>query len=227
MKLEEYVDLNSDKLNMYKKYMDLVLDWNNKINLTAIKDEDEFILKHFIDSLTVKDLIDDNSKVIDVGTGAGFPGIPLKIYNDSLDITLLDSLNKRVKFLDLVIEELSLNSIDTIHGRAEDIAHLNNYREKYDVAISRAVAQLNVLVEYLLPFVKVGGKCICMKGPNASEEIENSKKAIEKLGGKIEVVNIIVLPDSNFERNIVVIKKIKNTNLKFPRKAGMPSKEPL
>lgn len=227
MKLEEYVDLNSDKLNMYKKYMDLVLDWNNKINLTAIKDEDEFILKHFIDSLTVKDLIDDNSKVIDVGTGAGFPGIPLKIYNDSLDITLLDSLNKRVKFLDLVIEELSLNSIDTIHGRAEDIAHLNNYREKYDVAISRAVAQLNVLVEYLLPFVKVGGKCICMKGPNASEEIENSKKAIEKLGGKIEVVNKIVLPDSNFERNIVVIKKIKNTNLKFPRKAGMPSKEPL
>lgn len=227
MKLEEYVDLNSDKLNIYKKYMDLVLDWNNKINLTAIKDEDEFILKHFIDSLTVKDLIDDNSKVIDVGTGAGFPGIPLKIYNDSLDITLLDSLNKRVKFLDLVIEELSLNSIDTIHGRAEDIAHLNNYREKYDVAISRAVAQLNVLVEYLLPFVKVGGKCICMKGPNASEEIENSKKAIEKLGGKIEVVNKIVLPDSNFERNIVVIKKIKNTNLKFPRKAGMPSKEPL
>ena len=152
---------------------------------------------------------------------------PLKIYNDSLNITLLDSLNKRVNFLDLVIKELNLNNISAIHGRAEDIAHLSDYRENFDVAISRAVAQLNVLVEYLLPFIKVGGICICMKGPNASEEIENSKRAIELLGGKIESVNKIFLPESDFERNIVVIKKIKNTNLKYPRKAGMPSKEPL
>lgn len=227
MKLEEYVDLNSEKIDKFNKYMELVLDWNNKINLTAIKNEDEFVLKHFIDSLTVKDLIKDDSKVIDVGTGAGFPGIPLKIYNDSLNITLLDSLNKRVNFLDLVIKELNLNNISAIHGRAEDIAHLSDYRENFDVAISRAVAQLNVLVEYLLPFIKVGGICICMKGPNASEEIENSKRAIELLGGKIESVNKIFLPESDFERNIVVIKKIKNTNLKYPRKAGMPSKEPL
>lgn len=227
MKLEEYVDLNSEKIDKFNKYMELVLDWNNKINLTAIKNEDEFVLKHFIDSLTVKDLIKDGSKVIDVGTGAGFPGIPLKIYNDSLNITLLDSLNKRVNFLDLVIKELNLNNISAIHGRAEDIAHLSNYRENFDVAISRAVAQLNVLVEYLLPFIKVGGICICMKGLNASEEIENSKRAIELLGGKIESVNKIFLPESDFERNIVVIKKIKNTNLKYPRKAGMPSKEPL
>lgn len=227
MKLEEYVDLNNEKIDKFNKYMELVLDWNNKINLTAIKNEDEFILKHFIDSLTVKDLIKDDSKVIDVGTGAGFPGIPLKIYNDSLNITLLDSLNKRVNFLDLVIKELNLNNISAIHGRAEDIAHLSDYRENFDVAISRAVAQLNVLVEYLLPFIKVGGICICMKGPNASEEIENSKRAIELLGGKIESVNKIFLPESDFERNIVVIKKIKNTNLKYPRKAGMPSKEPL
>lgn len=227
MKLEEYVDLNSEKIDKFNKYMELVLDWNNKINLTAIKNEDEFVLKHFIDSLTVKDLIKDGSKVIDVGTGAGFPGIPLKIYNDSLNITLLDSLNKRVNFLDLVIKELNLNNISAIHGRAEDIAHLSNYRENFDVAISRAVAQLNVLVEYLLPFIRVGGICICMKGPNASEEIENSKRAIELLGGKIESVNKIFLPESDFERNIVVIKKIKNTNFKYPRKAGMPSKEPL
>lgn len=227
MKLEEYVDLNSEKIDKFNKYMELVLDWNNKINLTAIKNEDEFVLKHFIDSLTVKDLIKDDSKVIDVGTGAGFPGIPLKIYNDSLNITLLDSLNKRVNFLDLVIKELNLNNISAIHGRAEDIAHLSDYRENFDVAISRAVAQLNVLVEYLLPFIKVGGICICMKGPNASEEIENSKRAIELLGGKIESVNKIFLPESDFERNIVVIKKIKNTNSKYPRKAGMPSKEPL
>lgn len=227
MKLEEYVELSDEKSKKFNNYMNLVLDWNEKINLTAIKEEDEFVLKHFIDSLTVKDFITDGSSVIDVGTGAGFPGIPLKIYNNSLKITLLDSLNKRVKFLDEVIKDLDLKDIKAVHGRAEDISRMKEYREKYDVSISRAVAQLNVLVEYLLPFVKVGGKCICMKGPNAEEEVKNAKNAIKILGGEVESVNKFVLPGTDMERNIIVIKKIKNTNNKYPRKAGTPTKEPL
>ncbi len=227
MKLEEYVELSDEKSKKFNNYMNLVLDWNEKINLTAIKEEDEFVLKHFIDSLTVKDFITDGSSVIDVGTGAGFPGIPLKIYNNSLKITLLDSLNKRVKFLDEVIKDLDLKDIKAVHGRAEDISRMKEHREKYDVSISRAVAQLNVLVEYLLPFVKVGGKCICMKGPNAEEEVKNAKNAIKILGGEVESVNKFVLPGTDMERNIIVIKKIKNTNNKYPRKAGTPTKEPL
>jgi len=227
MKLEEYVELSDEKSKKFNNYMNLVLDWNEKINLTAIKEEDEFVLKHFIDSLTVKDFITDRSSVIDVGTGAGFPGIPLKIYNNSLKITLLDSLNKRVKFLDEVIKDLDLKDIKAVHGRAEDISRMKEHREKYDVSISRAVAQLNVLVEYLLPFVKVGGKCICMKGPNAEEEVKNAKNAIKILGGEVESVNKFVLPGTDMERNIIVIKKIKNTNNKYPRKAGTPTKEPL
>lgn len=227
MKLEEYVELSDEKSKKFNNYMNLVLDWNEKINLTAIKEEDEFVLKHFIDSLTVKDFITDGSSVIDVGTGAGFPGIPLKIYNNSLKITLLDSLNKRVKFLDEVIKYLDLKDIKAVHGRAEDISRMKEHREKYDVSISRAVAQLNVLVEYLLPFVKVGGKCICMKGPNAEEEVKNAKNAIKILGGEVESVNKFVLPGTDMERNIIVIKKIKNTNNKYPRKAGTPTKEPL
>lgn len=227
MKLEEYVELSDEKSKKFNNYMNLVFDWNEKINLTAIKEEDEFVLKHFIDSLTVKDFITDGSSVIDVGTGAGFPGIPLKIYNNSLKITLLDSLNKRVKFLDEVIKDLDLKDIKAVHGRAEDISRMKEHREKYDVSISRAVAQLNVLVEYLLPFVKVGGKCICMKGPNAEEEVKNAKNAIKILGGEVESVNKFVLPGTDMERNIIVIKKIKNTNNKYPRKAGTPTKEPL
>lgn len=218
---------NKKQEENFNKYMDLLLEWNEKINLTAITDKDEIILKHFIDSLTIEKYIKDNDKVIDLGTGAGFPGIPLKIKNESIDITLVDSLNKRVNFLNEVIKELNLKNITAIHSRIEDLAHDKNYREKYDVVTSRAVANMSTLVEYMLPFAKIGGICICMKGPNVDEELENAKGAIKKLGGKIEKVESLTLPDSDIERNIVIIKKISQTDKKYPRKAGTPSKDPL
>ena len=212
------------KVEDYKK---LLISWNEKINLTAITDEDQIVLKHFIDSLTISKFIDDNSRIIDVGTGAGFPGIPLKIYNDTLKVTLVDALNKRIAFLDEAIQNLKLNEICAIHSRAEDLARVNGQRECYDYAVSRAVANLSTLVEYLLSFVKVGGECICMKGPNIEDEIDNSKNAIEILGGKIEKVERLVLPDSDMIRNIIIIKKIRRTDFKYPRKAGIPVKKPL
>ena len=155
-----------------------LLEWNEKINLTAIKDEKEFVVKHFIDSLTIANLVSDNAKVIDIGTGAGFPGIPLKIVKDSIEITLVDSVNKKVMVLQDVINKLGLKNIDAIHTRAEDIAHKTEYRDCFDIATSRAVSNLTTLVEYLLPFVKVGGKVLCMKGPNCDVEIQDAKKAI-------------------------------------------------
>lgn len=218
---------NKKQEENFNKYMDLLLEWNEKINLTAITDKDEIILKHFIDSLTIEKYIKDNDKVIDLGTGAGFPGIPLKIKNESIDITLVDSLNKRVNFLNEVIKELNFKNITAIHSRIEDLAHDKNFREKYDVVTSRAVANMSTLVEYMLPFAKIGGICICMKGPNVDEELENAKGAIKKLGGKVEKVESLTLPDSDIERNIVIIKKILQTDKKYPRKAGTPSKDPL
>ena len=209
----------------FETYKDLLLEWNDKINLTAIIDENEIRLKHFADSLTVSEFIEDNSKVVDVGTGAGFPGIPLKIYNDSLSITLVDSLNKRINFLNEVIDKLDLNNIDAVHGRAEDLGRDKEYREQYDIAISRAVANMSTLVEYLLPFVKIGGKAICMKGPNIDEELKDAQKAINILGGEIEKIESLKLGD--MDRNIIIIKKIKSTPAKYPRKAGIPVKNPI
>lgn len=227
MKIEDYYSLNNKQIEQFDKYMDLLLEWNEKINLTAITEKNQIILKHFIDSLTISKYIEKNSKVIDVGTGAGFPGIPLKIYNNTLNITLLDSLNKRINFLNEVINELQLEKIQAIHSRAEDLARNNNYREKFDYAISRAVANLSTLSEYLLPYVKVNGKCICMKGPNINEEVKNSKQALKRLGGEIIDIKNFTLPESDIERNIIIIKKIKNTDKEFPRKAGIPAKKPL
>ena len=209
----------------FETYKDLLIEWNKKINLTAITDEDEIRLKHFADSLTVANLIDNNSSIIDVGTGAGFPGIPLKIYNNTLKITLADSLNKRINFLNEVINQLELKDINAVHGRAEDLGQDKKYREKYDIAISRAVANMSTLSEYLLPFVKIGGKAICMKGPNIEEELNNAKTAIKKLGGEIEKVESFKLKD--MDRNIIVIKKVKETPINYPRKAGIPSKNPI
>lgn len=221
------IDINEEKIEKFYKYMNLLLEWNEKINLTAIIQPSEIILKHFIDSLTIQQYIDsENQQMIDVGTGAGFPGIPISIVNESQDITLLDSLNKRILFLDDVIDKINLNNIKTIHSRVEDFGKNKNQREKYDIATSRAVAPLNVLLEYLLPLVKVGGKCICMKGSNI-EEIENSKNALKILGGEIEKIEKINLPDSDNERNIIIVKKIKSTPEKYPRKPGVPTKEPL
>lgn len=227
-RLKEFnIKINDEQIKKFMNYMNLLLEWNEKINLTAITQPEEVKLKHFVDSLTVLKYINDDDKVIDIGTGAGFPGIPLKIMNENTKITLLDSLNKRINFLNIVIETLNLRNIQAIHGRAEEIARNKLYREKYDVAVSRAVANLSTLTEYMLPFVKVGGKCICMKGANVNEELERAQNAIKELGGEIERVDNFYLSDNDNERNIIVIKKVKETNPKYPRKAGTPSKEPL
>ncbi len=227
-KLKEFnIDITNEQIEKLNKYMNLLLEWNEKINLTAIVDPEEVKLKHFADSLTVLKYINDNMKIIDVGTGAGFPGIPLKIMKSNIKITLLDSLNKRINFLNTVIDELNLENIETIHGRAEEIARNKLYREKYDIAVSRAVANLSTLTEYMLPFVKVGGKCICMKGANIDEELDRAKNAIKELGGEVENVDNFYLSNNENERNIIIIKKIKETKNKYPRKAGMPAKSPL
>lgn len=225
--IKNYMNVSDEVAKKFDIYMKLLLEWNNKINLTAITDENNVIIKHFVDSCSILKFLDDNLKVIDVGTGAGFPGLPLKIVKDSLNITLVDSLNKRINFLNEIKDELELDGIETVHARAEDIGIDNKYREKYDVAVSRAVAELRVLVEYLLPLVKLGGRVIAMKGPNIDEEIENAKKAINILGGKIEKIENLKLGDTDNSRTIIVIKKIKNTDLKYPRKVGLPRKNPL
>ena len=231
-KLEEklkLIDINISEIEIenFKIYMKLLLEWNKKINLTAITNEDDIILKHFVDSLTIKKYISENEKIIDIGTGAGFPGIPLAIMNKYNEITLMDSLNKRIVFLNDVIDKLKLNNVKAIHSRAEELARNKNHREKYDVAVSRAVANLSTLVEYMLPFVRIGGKCICMKGPNIEEELKNAKKAIKELGGEVIKIENFKLPESDNERNIVIIKKIRETSSKYPRKSGTPSKEPI
>ena len=229
MELSKKIDINISEMQVEKfnEYMQLLLEWNEKINLTAITDESEIILKHFIDSLTVLKYVKENNKIIDVGTGAWFPGIPLAIMNLNINISLLDSLNKRINFLNEVSKKLELKNIKTIHGRAEDFGQNKESREKFDVAVSRAVANMTTLAEYLLPFVKVGGYAICMKGPNIEEELDKAKFAIKELGGIIEKVDNFNLPGSDIERNIVIIKKISNTPNRYPRKAGTPSQSPM
>ena len=221
------VEISEEKANAFYKYNKLLLEWNEKINLTAITDEREIILKHFIDSLTINKYVENVDNVMDIGTGAGFPGIPLKIMNESKSFILVDALNKRINFLEEVKNSLKLNSLDLIHSRSEDLAKDLNYRENMDIVTSRAVANLRVLVEYMLPFVKLNGLCVCMKGPNIKEEIEDAENAIKTLGGNIEKVDRIILPESEIERNIIVIKKISKTPSKYPRKAGTATKQPL
>lgn len=222
-----HIELENKQIEDFYSFMNMLIEKNKVMNLTGITEPKEIILKHFVDSLTALKYIDKNNKVIDVGTGAGFPGLPLKIAKELLEITLLDSLNKRINFLNEVIESINVGKIETIHGRAEDFGQDTKYRERFDIAISRAVAPLNILIEYMLPFVMVGGKCICMKGSNCDEEIENAKKAIEILGGKIEKIDKFNLPDSEDNRTILIIKKIKKTDRQYPRKAGIPTKKPL
>jgi len=221
------VQINKDKTQKLYNYMKIILEWNKVMNLTSITEPKDIITKHFADSLTINRYIKNNCKLIDVGTGAGFPGIPLAIFRKEINITLLDSLNKRINFLNEVIKSLELNNCMAIHGRAEDLGKNNEYREQYDVAVSRAVAPLNVLLEYLLPLVKVGGICICMKGPKIEEEINTINNALKKLGGKVEEKNNIKLHNQEIERNIVIIKKISKTDMEYPRNAGIPSKKPL
>ena len=221
------LEFTEEQLDKFFKYMNLLLEWNKKINLTAITEPEEVILKHFIDSLTISKYIDNNKTLADVGTGAGFPGIALKIYRNDLKITLVDSLNKRINFLNEVIKELDLKEIETVHSRIEDFGKNKEYREKFDYTTARAVANLSVLSEYLIPIAKVDGQCICMKGSNIEEELNTSKNAIKTLGGKIQKIEEFNLPKSDITRNVIIIKKFKNTPDKYPRKAGIPAKEPL
>ena len=220
-------ELTGKMQQQFEDYMKLLLEWNEKINLTAITEEDDIILKHFADSLTISKYIKEGKSIVDVGTGAGFPGMPVKIVREDVKVTLVDSLNKRILFLQDVVEKLGLQKVQTLHYRAEEFGQNKKYRESFDIATSRAVANLSTLVEYLLPLVKVGGICICMKGSEIKEELENSKKAIQTLGGQIEKVEEFLLPGSDIKRNIVIIKKINSTPNRYPRKPGTPAKEPL
>ena len=219
-------DFSVEQISKFYKYMNMLIEWNEKINLTAITDEEEIIAKHFIDSLTILKYIKDDYTMIDVGTGAGFPGLPIAISSKA-EVTLLDSLNKRVNFLNSISNELELKNVNTVHGRAEEMGVNQKYREKYDIAVSRAVAPMNVLVEYLLPFVKIGGICICMKGPKADEELKEAKRAIKLLGGEIIKQEKLKLDNEKMERNLIIIKKVSTTAKKYPRKPGMPAKQPL
>lgn len=221
------IEINDTQISMLYEYMLLLLEWNEKINLTAITEPKDVIVKHFIDSILAIKYIKSASSIIDVGTGAGFPGIPLKIMDESLSLTLLDSLNKRTIFLQEVIDKLNLNDVTIIHGRAEDVAQDNKHREMYDYAISRAVAPLNILLEYLVPYTKVNGNVIAMKGSNAEEEIDLAQNAIKKLNVNIREKAIKKLPDNSGERFIIIFNKDKKTDKIYPRKAGTPKKSPL
>lgn len=220
------VCLNEKQIRQFLMYKDLLQEWNEKINLTAITDDEGILLKHFIDSLTILKYIEDNTSVIDVGTGAGFPGVPIKIANDSVKLTLLDSLNKRINFLEEVLLKNDVHDVNCVHSRAEDAGKTDFYREKYDIAVARAVANMSTLLELCLPFVKVGGVFICMKGNNI-DEVKESKKALDILGGEIEKIDNFVIPGTDIERNIIVVRKIRKTPAQYPRKAGTPAKQPI
>lgn len=220
------IELDENKIQKFFKYKDLLIETNKYMNLTSIVDDKDVVLKHFIDSLTINKYIKEGCSLIDVGTGAGFPGVPIKIIRSDVNVVLLDSLNKRLNFLNTVIKELNLENIRTVHGRAEDVAHDNNYRERFDYVTARAVANLSTLSELCIPFLKIGGIFICMKA-NIDDELEKAKKAISLLGGEIISIDKFTLPETDIERNIILIKKTKTTPEKYPRKAGMPSKQPI
>lgn len=229
-KLKELgITLNDKQKQQFEKYYELLVEWNKVMNLTGITEYEEVNEKHFVDSLSIVKAVDMDrvETVIDIGTGAGFPGIPLKIVFPHLKVVLLDSLNKRINFLNTVINELELQNIKTIHGRAEDFAKKLEYRETFDLCVSRAVANLATLSEYCIPYVKKGGMFVPYKSGEIDEELEQSKKAVHVLGGKIEEVVRFRLPGTEIGRSFVKISKKQTTPRKYPRKAGLPGKEPI
>lgn len=223
------IEYSESQIEKLLKYYEMLIEKNKVMNLTAITEFDEVVEKHFIDSLSIVKVIDMEKvhSIIDIGTGAGFPGIPVKIMFPHIKVTLVDSLNKRVNFLNEVIENLELSDIEAYHGRAEDYGRDKKFREKYDVCVSRAVANLASLSEYCMPFVKPDGYFISYKAGDCEKEIDNSKNAIKILSGKIEKVEKFSLPDSEISRSFIKIKKIKNLSNKYPRKSGIPSRNPL
>lgn len=227
--LDVELNFNDEIYNKFMQYKDMIKSWNEKVNLTAITEDEQIIKKHFIDCIKIFKFspLKQAKSIIDIGTGAGFPGIPIKIVSPSTNVILLDSLNKRVNFLNEVINSLELKGISTIHGRAEDFSRKAEYRENIDVAVSRAVANLSALSEFCIPYVKVGGYFIAMKGPSVDEEIREGKNAISILGGKIDDIIKVAIEDSDLNHNLVIIKKIKETPSIYPRKAGTAIKKPL
>ena len=223
------IELNEKQLSLFSRYLELLLEWNQKFNLTAIKEPKEIIVQHFLDSISTIKLneMEDQSKALDMGSGAGFPGIPLKIMKPQLRLSLVDSVKKKVGFLNEVIEQLGLEDTVAIHARAEDLANMEEQREAYDIVVSRAVAELRVLAEFCLPFIRKGGYFISHKGPGATEELELAKKSIKLLGGTWLKTVEADIPFSERTHNLIVIKKIHFTPVKYPRSPGKPKKEPL
>lgn len=223
------LEFSDEKYNQFIKYKELLKDWNEKVNLTAITEDEEIIKKHFIDSIKIFkfEALKKAKKVIDIGTGGGFPGIPMKIIRPEMEIVLLDSLKKRINVLQDILDNIEINDVSTIHGRAEDYAQAPGYREKFDTVVSRAVANLAVLSEFCLPYAKVGGYFVAMKGPAVEEEVTEAKKAIGVLGGKLEEIIEVEIEGSDLNHNLVIIKKVKSTPKQYPRKAGIATKKPL
>lgn len=221
--LEKYQDLILKNQGLFDIYYQELVSYNEKVNLTAITEKEDVFIKHFLDSILAVEYLPNNAKIVDVGTGAGFPSLPLKIVKPDVDLTMVDSLNKRITFLNLLTNKLNLKT-KNIHSRAEDFC--KNNREKFDVAVARAVAKLNTLAEYLLPLVKVGGLMIAYKGVDDAE-IEESDYAINVLGGKIKEIKHFTLPDNKGERNLIVIEKIKPTPKLYPRDKNLPKLKPL
>jgi 16S rRNA (guanine527-N7)-methyltransferase len=226
---EKGISLSNEQMNQFQRYYELLIEWNEKMNLTAITEQEDVYMKHFFDSLTAA-LYTDLTKplcICDIGAGAGFPSIPLKIAFPQLDVTIIDSLNKRITFLNHLASELKLENVHFVHGRAEEMGQKHEHRARYDIVTARAVARMSVLSELCLPFVKKGGAFMAMKAASAADEMENASKAIGILGGKTEDVFSFRLPVENSERTIIVIRKEKDTPKKYPRKPGTPNKTPI